>query len=139
MTDRQRVRILVVEDNVDDTELARRVLERCGVLQDAHFIKDGADAADYIFGTGPFANQGIPKALKLILLDLHLPRIPGMDLLRRIKANQLTQSIVTVMLTASETENDVLKSYNFGSNSYMLKPIEVDRFQHIYNTFLRDG
>jgi two-component system, response regulator len=136
--DRSKVRILLVEDNADDVELTRRVFERAGVMSEAHVVSDGAAALEFVFGAGSYEGKGIPAQLVLVLLDLNLPKVPGIDILRRLKNDPRTAPIHVVMLTSSEQERDVLESYNFGINGYMLKPIEYERFLHAYDTFVRE-
>jgi two-component system, response regulator len=130
-------RILLVEDNDDDIELARRVFVEHHVIDEVRVCRDGAEAMALLFGK-PGEHHAPPAKLKLILLDLNLPKVPGLDLLRRVKSDPRTRDIRVVMLTGSERERDVLQSYNFGINGYIIKPMESQRFQHIYDSYVRE-
>jgi two-component system, response regulator len=129
--------ILLVEDNDDDIELAQRMFEKCGVAGEVRVCRDGAETMALLFGK-PGQHESPPPHLRLILLDLNLPKVPGLDILRRVKSDPRTQGIRVVMLTGSERERDVLQSYNFGINGYIIKPIELERFRHIYDSYVRE-
>jgi two-component system response regulator len=107
-------KVLFIEDNDDDLELARRVFEKLGVAGNVHFVRDGSDALDYIFGRGTYDRQEGPSSLQLILLDLNLPKIPGLDVLRQIRSNPVTSQIPIVVLTVSRKEPDLLQSFSMG-------------------------
>jgi two-component system response regulator len=120
--------ILLVEDNPDDEELTRMALEQSNVANELVVAHDGVEALDYMFGTGPYAGAPPPEQPAVILLDLKLPRIDGLEVLQRIRAEERTKRVPVVILTSSKEEQDVLDSYNFGANSYIRKPVEFDNF-----------
>lgn len=125
------VEILLVEDNANDAELAMRALRKNHLANDIKWVKDGAEALDYIFATGSYSDRekmGIPK---LILLDLHLPKVQGMEVLQRIKADENTKVIPVVILTSSKEDQDVVESYKLGVNSFVSKPVAFDEFNKI--------
>ncbi|HTB59401.1 MAG TPA: response regulator [Polyangia bacterium] len=120
--------ILLVEDNASDEKLTVLAFKKCGISNEVVVVRDGADALDYIFGTGKHAGRD-PNALPtVILLDLNLPRIDGLEVLRRIRADQRTRLLPVVVLTASKEEEDVLQSYTLGANAYVRKPVEFVAF-----------
>lgn len=124
----QHVEILLVEDNPNDVELELRAFKKHNMLNKIFVAKDGAEALDYLFGTGPFVGRADFIRPKLILLDLKLPKISGLEVLRTIKSNELTRAIPVVVLTSSSEERDLLESYKLGVNSYITKPVEFERF-----------
>ena len=121
------VEILLVEDNPYEAELAIRGLKKHNFANNLHHIDDGAEALDFIFSRGKYQNQSI-EAPKLILLDIKLPRIDGIEILRQIKANDKTRSIPVVVLTSSKENQDVKACYELGVNSYIVKPVDFDSF-----------
>jgi CheY-like chemotaxis protein len=123
-----RVDILLVEDNPNDLELAIRALKRANVTERLQIARDGEEAVDFIFGSGPFAGRKISDGPKLILLDLKLPKIDGFEVLRRIKGDQRTRMIPVVVLTTSKEQQDVVEGYKCGVNSYIVKPVNFDQF-----------
>jgi CheY-like chemotaxis protein len=120
--------ILLVEDNPDDVLITRRALERSRVANDLHVARDGQEAIDFVFREGEFGAD-TPRP-DLILLDVNLPKVNGMEVLSRIRANTKTAFIPVIMLTASDREEDVVKSYKLGSNTYIQKPVEFEKFLH---------
>ena len=120
--------ILLVEDNPDDEELTRMALEQSNVANELVVAHDGVEALDYLFGTGAHAGGPLPELPAVILLDLKLPRIDGLEVLQRIRAQERTKRVPVVVLTSSKEEQDVLDSYGFGANSYIRKPVEFDKF-----------
>lgn len=128
MSKENGVEILLVEDNPHDAELALRALKKRNLANHLMWVKDGAEALDYIFGAGTEAPEKINHAPKLILLDLKLPKVDGLEVLRRFKGDERTKSIPVVMLTSSREEQDVVESYRLGVNSYIVKPLDFEKF-----------
>jgi two-component system response regulator len=120
--------ILLVEDNASDEKLTILAFKKCGVSNEVVVMRDGAAALDYIFGTGSQAGRDESVLPTVILLDLQLPRIGGLEVLRRIRADARTQIIPVIVLTASREEEDVLRSYSLGANAYVRKPVEFVAF-----------
>jgi len=120
--------ILLVEDNPDDEELTRMALEQSNIANQLVVAHDGVEALDYLFGTGPFAGQAPPALPTVVLLDLKLPRVDGLEVLQRIRREERTRRLPVVILTSSKEEQDVLDSYGYGANSYIRKPVEFDKF-----------
>ena len=120
--------ILLVEDNHTDAELAIRVLKKSILANKLVWVKDGAEALDFIFATGTYSGHPVQNGLKVILLDLRLPKVDGMEVLRRVKNDERTKSIPVVVLTSSKEDRDVAESYQLGVNSYISKPVEFDEF-----------
>ena len=123
------VDILLIEDNPHDAELTVRALRKANVVNHVLVLADGAAATEFLFGDGAPART-TPRTPKVILLDLNLPKISGLELLRRIKADERTKLIPVVILTSSKEEQDVVESYRLGVNSYVVKPIEFESFAH---------
>ncbi len=124
----KEVEILLVEDNPTDAELTIRALKKSNLANKLVWVKDGAEALDFIFATGVYAERSVTNGPKVILLDLRLPKVDGMEVLRRIKEDARTRAIPVVVLTSSKEDVDVAKSYQFGVNSYISKPVEFDEF-----------
>lgn len=122
------VEILLVEDNPNDAELSLYALKKYKVANHIFHARDGAEALDYIFCTGPFANRQIEDVPRVILLDLKLPKVDGHEVLKRIKSDDRTRNIPVVVLTSSREERDVIESYHQGVNSYIVKPIDFEQF-----------
>ncbi len=120
--------ILLVEDNPDDEALTLRALNRHQIQNKVIIARDGAEAIDYIFGTGQYAGRDILDWPQVILLDLKLPKLSGLDVLRRIRSDERTRAIPVVILTTSTEERDVVESYNLGANSYVRKPVDFKEF-----------
>ena len=123
------VEILLVEDNPADVELTLRALREHLLANQIHVVKDGAEALDFLFATGSYADQPQAISPKLILLDLKLPKVDGLEVLRRIKADNLTKTIPVVVLTSSQEQQDLVESYQLGVNSYIVKPVEFEKFE----------
>lgn len=122
------IEILLVEDNPDDIELTLRALRRAGLSNEIVVARDGQEALDYIFCEGSHAGRSINDTPKVILLDLKLPKVDGLEVLRRIKSDDRTRTIPTVILTSSMDLQDVVGSYELGVNSYIVKPVNFERF-----------
>jgi len=120
--------ILLVEDNPSDAALTRRAFEKESICNDLIVAEDGKEALDYLFGTGDFAGRDISEQPTLILLDLKLPIIDGLEVLRTIRANELTRRLLVVILTSSKEEQDLAASYDLGVNSYIRKPVDFHQF-----------
>jgi len=119
--------ILLVEDNPHDAELALRALKARHLANQIVWVKDGPAALELIFGTGAHAGAGV-RHPKVILLDLKLPKVDGLEVLRQLKADERTRTIPVVMLTSSREEQDIVRSYHLGVNSYIVKPVGFDNF-----------
>jgi CheY-like chemotaxis protein len=120
--------ILLVEDNADDEALTVRALKKNNVTNSLVVARDGVEALDYLFGTGPYTDRDIAARPGLVLLDLKLPKIDGLEVLRRIRADERTRRMPVTVLTSSKEEQDVIKSYNLGANSYIRKPVDFVQF-----------
>lgn len=122
------VDILLVEDNPDDAGLAIRELRKNNLANKLLHLKDGHEALDFIFATGDFANRNINSKPKVILLDLKMPKIDGMQVLKAIKSDERTKNIPVVVMTSSKEEYDLMESYKLGVNSYVVKPVGFENF-----------
>jgi two-component system response regulator len=122
------VDILMVEDNPDDEKLTLRALRKYQLTNRIHVVRDGQEALDYVFCTGAYAGRDISDRPHVILLDIKLPLIDGLEVLRRIKADARTRTIPVVMLTSSREERDLVESYRLGVNSYIVKPVDFEQF-----------
>ena len=120
------VEILLVEDNPHDVELTLRALKKHNLANKVQVVKDGAEALDFIFNTGSF--DGRTNRLKVILLDLKLPKVSGLEVLQRLKQEERTRSIPVVILTSSHEDRDIQECYRLGVNSYVVKPLEFEAF-----------
>lgn len=122
------VEILLVEDNPSDVELALHALAKHNLANRIQVVRDGAEALEFVFCTGAYAQRTIENSPKVILLDLKLPKVDGLEVLRQIKADQRTRAIPVVVLTSSREEPDIVESYQLGVNSYIVKPVNFERF-----------
>lgn len=120
--------ILLVEDNPDDVELTLRALKKNNILNEVVVAHDGAEALDYLFGTGASVGHDNTVMPEVILLDLKLPKIDGLEVLRRLRANDRTMLLPVVILTSSKEEKDLINGYKLGANSYIRKPVNFDQF-----------
>ena len=120
--------ILLVEDNPDDEALTLRALKKNNILNKVIVARDGAEALDYMFAQGVYAERDINDLPEVILLDLKLPKVDGLQVLEQLRANKHTRCTPIVILTTSAEENDVVKSYESGANSYIQKPVDFDQF-----------
>lgn len=122
------VEILLVEDNPNDVELTLYALKKNKIANSIQVARDGAEALEFIFGTGQYDGRKLRNGPKLILLDLKLPKVDGLEVLRRLKSEQRTRSIPVVILTSSREERDIVESYDLGVNSYIVKPVDFEQF-----------
>ncbi len=122
------ISVLLVEDNEDDAELTLRVFQQYHFANHIHVARDGVEALDCLFGMGAYGKRSPCEQTKLILLDLKLPKVDGLEVLRRCKSDERTKSIPVVMLTSSREEQDVIESYKLGVNSYIVKPVDFHQF-----------
>lgn len=120
--------ILLVEDNSDDVALTLRAFRKSNLKNEIVVAEDGADALDYLLGEGKYAGRDTSVPPTLILLDLKLPKIPGLEVLRRIRADERTKLLPVVILTSSVEEQDLITSYKLGANSYLRKPVDFNKF-----------
>jgi len=120
--------ILLVEDNPDDEQLTLRALKKNNIKNEVIVTRDGVAALDYLFGTGEYAGRDLNFTPQVILLDLKLPKIDGFEVLKRLRADERTKLLPVVILTTSNEEQDRLKGYGLGANSFIRKPVEFDRF-----------
>jgi CheY-like chemotaxis protein len=119
--------ILIVEDNPDDEALILRALKKCNVKNEVEVVRDGAEALDYLFKNGQFATRATGDPT-VVLLDIRLPKINGLEVLERVRADPRTRRVPVVMLTSSDEQEDMIRSYDLGCNSYVRKPVEFDKF-----------
>lgn len=122
------VEILLVEDSPEDAELTIRALRRNKLANDIQVAEDGAEALDFLFCRGAYADRSFVHPPKLVLLDLKLPKVGGLEVLRAIRADQRTKAIPVVILTSSKEERDLISSYNLGVNAYAQKPVDFEQF-----------
>ena len=120
--------ILLIEDNPDDEALAIRALKKSNLVNDIAIARDGVEALDYLFGTGQYEDRDTTDMPALILLDLKLPKIDGLEVLRRLRADERTKHLSVVALTSSSEEQDLIDSYNLHVNSYVRKPVDFNQF-----------
>ena len=120
--------ILLVEDNPDDITLTERALKKSHILNKLIVAKDGVEALDYLFSTGSWAGRDMNNMPEIVLLDLKLPKIDGLEVLKRIRANEQTKLLPVVILTSSKEEKDLIDGYSMGANSYIRKPVNFNQF-----------
>lgn len=128
MDNSREIEILLVEDNTDDIELTLRALNRINLANRIHIVRDGEEALEYIFSNGSSSGRGGQDRPNLILLDLHLPKVDGLEVLQRIRADERKKMIPVIILTSSTEEEDIVKSYELNISSYIVKPIGFDQF-----------
>ncbi len=124
----QSLEILLVEDNPDDVALTLHAFKKHNLSNRIHVCRDGAEALDYLFGEGEYQGRNIENVPKVVLLDLKLPKINGLEVLKRVKSNPSTQKIPIVVLTSSREEQDLVECYRLGVNSYIVKPVDFEQF-----------
>ena len=122
------VEILLVEDNPNDEELTLYALKKNNITNPIQIVRDGAEALEYLFCTGAYAHRQINDPPKVVLLDLKLPKVDGLEVLEQVKADERTRMIPVVMLTSSQEERDIVESYQLGVNSYIVKPVDFEQF-----------
>jgi CheY-like chemotaxis protein len=120
--------ILLVEDNPDDVKLTLHAFKKCNIANRVEVVSDGAAALDYLFGTGAYAGRDLSDHPAVVLLDLKLPKVDGLEVLRRIRADQRSKRQPVVVLTSSQEEHDVVASYDLAANSYIRKPVDFEQF-----------
>ena len=120
--------ILLVEDNPSDIDLTKRALANANIANELIVAEDGQEALDYLFGTGHYAGRDAAPLLAVVLLDLKLPKVDGLDVLRRIRADERTKRLPVVILTSSQEEQDIAAGYDLGANSYIRKPVDFSQF-----------
>jgi len=121
--------ILLVEDNQDDRDLALHALQRAKVANRIFVVRDGEEALDFLFCRGAYAERSFDHPPKLVLLDLKLPKVDGMEVLKQVKSDTRTRTIPIVIMTSSKEERDLASGYNLGANSYIQKPVDFDQFR----------
>src|SRR5579871_286632 len=121
------VEILLVEDNPQDAEITLRALKRANLANNVQWLKDGEEALEFVFSQGPYEDRPVPNP-RVMLLDIKMPKVDGIEVLKRIKADPRTRSIPVVMLTSSAEESDLVRSYDLGVHSYLVKPVDFQRF-----------
>ena len=126
--DYTNIEILFVEDSEDDAMLTMRALKKSGLDNKLHHVKDGAEALDFMYCRGGYAFRNFQEHPRLILLDLKMPKVSGMEVLEKIKSDLNIKSIPVVILTSSQEDSDIKKCYNLGANSYIVKPVDSDKF-----------
>lgn len=122
------IEILLVEDNPRDVEMTLRALRKRNLANKVQVVTDGVEALDFIFAKGKYSGRNTANGPKVVMLDLKLPKISGLEVLKKIKADESTKIIPVVVLTSSQEEKDLIESYKLGVNSYIIKPIDFDKF-----------
>lgn len=128
MLDKGEVEILLVEDNPHDAEMSIRALKKNNLANNLVHVTDGEEALDFIFARGAYSERNIENKPKLILLDLKLPKVDGLEVLKAVKSDLRTKIIPVIALTSSSEEKDIIESYQLGVNSYIVKPVDFDKF-----------
>lgn len=129
--------ILLVEDNPNDVELTLHALEQHGLADSVHVARDGSEVLDYLFCQGQYSDRCSANLPRLVLLDLKLPKVDGLEVLRRMKGDQQLRVVPVVVLTTSSEERDIVESYLAGANSYITKPVDFDEFTGMVDTLMR--
>ena len=128
MNENMIVEILLVEDSLEDIEMTLRALKKAGLGNHIHVARDGEEALEFLFCEGAYAGRNIQDSPKVVLLDLKLPKVDGLEVLERVKSDERTKNIPVVMLTSSKEQTDIVKSYAIGVNSYIVKPVDFEQF-----------
>ena len=126
---REEVEILLVEDNLEDVELTLHALRQQHLANDIQVVRDGEEALDFLFCRGPYSQRSFESPPRVVLLDLKLPKVDGLEVLRQIKSDPRTKAIPIVILTASREEKDMVNGYRLGVNGYIQKPVDFDKFR----------
>ncbi len=126
-----KLEILLVEDNTSDAELCLRALKKHNLANRLFWVKDGAEALDYIFATGAYADRNAEDLPHVVLLDLRLPKVDGLDVLKKLKSDERTKFVPIVILTSSTEDIDTVKSYKLGANSFVSKPVQFEEFAKV--------
>ena len=126
--------ILLVEDDQNDVELAMHALKKHNLANRIQVVRDGAEALDFLFARGAFSHRDINQIPRVVLLDLKLPKVDGLEVLRQVKSDPRTRKVPVVVLTSSREERDVVESYSLGVNSYILKPVDFQQFTEAVRT-----
>ncbi|MGH9496043.1 MAG: response regulator [Candidatus Sulfotelmatobacter sp.] len=134
MMSNEKVEILLVEDNPDDLELTMHALRKENMVNAIEVARDGEEALDFLFCTGPHTARSFDHPPKLVLLDLKLPKVDGLEVLRRMKIDPRTRAIPVVILTSSKEEQDLVRGYGLGANSYIQKPVDFQQFRDTVKT-----
>ena len=128
MNDMDMIEILLIEDSPEDVEVTLRAFKKQKLSNKVHVVEDGEEALEYIFATGAYGDRNINHRPKVILLDLKLPKVDGLEVLRRVRKDERTKFIPVVVLTSSQEEKDIMESYKLGVNSYITKPVDFNKF-----------
>ncbi|OAI52086.1 two-component system response regulator [Betaproteobacteria bacterium SCGC AG-212-J23] len=128
MTQTDNVEILLAEDNPADAEMTLRALRRNNLANRVHWVKDGEQALEFMFRTGQYAGRDLADTPKLVMLDIKMPKVDGIEVLRQLKASDETRRVPVVVMTSSNEERDVVESYRLGVNSYIVKPVQFESF-----------
>lgn len=128
MIDLQQVEILLVEDNPRDAEMTLRALRKHNFANQVHWVKDGDEALEFMFCEGAYAGRDPDRTLKLVLLDIKMPKVDGIEVLRRLKGDARTRATPVVIMTSSQEDRDMMESYALGVNSYIVKPVQFEAF-----------
>lgn len=128
MAELEQVEILLVEDNPADAEMTLRALRHNNLANKVHWVKDGEQALEFMFRTGAYEGRDPVAVPKLVMLDIKMPKVDGIEVLRRLKANEETRTVPVVVMTSSNEERDVVESYRLGVNSYIVKPVQFESF-----------
>jgi two-component system response regulator len=131
MDDLERIEILLAEDSPSDAEMTQRALRKFNLANRLHWVKDGAEALDFLFCRGAYADRDPARLPRLLLLDIKMPKVDGIEVLRQVKADARACVIPVVVMTSSNEEQDVLESYRLGVNSYIVKPVEFGAFAEV--------
>lgn len=135
MTGYREVEILLIEDNDQDAEMTLRALKRENLANSVHRVEDGQQALHFLFATGPYSDRNVANGPRVVLLDLKLPKVDGLEVLRRVKSDERTQMIPVVVMTSSKEDRDMVESYKLGVNSYISKPVEFEKFLEAVKQF----